>query len=882
MKFVNLSLVLFGFLCFNLGCQSLSKSSQSQGRNESDLTWELAKERKARLSEVKYHLAVVLNETELNFTGNNRIQFQLSDASKSLRLDFFEGSVSSLKVNGEAIDLSAKKTYWIDLPAKNLKVGANVVEVRYTAAYSREGAGLHRFQDPETKEVFLYSQFETYDANRFFPCFDQPDLRSIMNLKVEAPATWQVITSTAESEVIEAGANRKAWTFPPTDPLSTYIFSLHAGPYKIWKDSYQGLSLRIFARPSMAKYVDSQEWFKITKQGLKFFNSYFGVKYPFQKYDQLFVPEFNAGAMENVGAVTFSERFLKRAARTRNDRRGAASVILHEMAHMWFGNLVTMAWWNDLWLNESFASYMAALALTEATEYKESWQDFFGQKTWAYWEDGLVTTHPIESNVTRVKEAFATFDGITYGKGASVLKQLAYYMGAKPFRKGIQQYIKTHSYKNTEQKDFIAALQTQTTKDLNVWATVWLQQSGTDRLTANWTCEGDKLSRIKLLTTPSAGAKFRPQSVDVGLFKLENGKLQTLQSLRAEITGPETELSGNWKCPSFVYPNFNDYGYLAVNLDPQSLKFARANLMAINDTHLRQMVWDDLWQMVRSGNMPLREYVSIVNEQFNKETDMLILNSLTSTVSGAGRNNIIGYWPDANPHSTSARLSFIQKTEQDFLNRFKRAKAGSDEQKFWFDQFIEVARSDLALKQLKEWLNQDNVGPGFPLDLDRRWNIARQIARFEGESAKNQIEQMKAKDTSDRGVRQAYASEAIQPVASVKQKWMESLTQSKLPFSFEEARSVLGAIFPYEQAHLAKPFEEKFYSFVKANAKIENENFLRTFASRLSPVSCEAARSNRLKKFVAQYELAPTVTKALKVNVQEDERCQMIRLKSEL
>ena len=428
--------------CKATGPKGTSEATAPSSIENSDLTWTEAKARSARVKNVAYDLHLRLVENQETFSGTMALTFDLTDHNSTLRLDFHEGSVSQLTVNGQEIPTTVKKKFWLEIPAAALQKGSNSVLVKYAQDYSKQGQGLHRFVDPQTKEVFLYSQFETFDANRFMPCFDQPDLKATLALTVEAPAKWEIITTTPEVSVTKQGLSR-LWKFAKTPALSTYLFSLHAGPYKIWRDRFEDIPLRLFARPSMAKYVRAQEWFTITKQGLRFFNNYFAFPYPFKKYDQLFVPEFNAGAMENVGAVTFSENYLKRSEVTREQRRSAASVLLHEMAHMWFGDIVTMRWWNDLWLNESFATMMAALSLHEATEFKEAWQDFFADdKSWAYWEDGLLTTHPIEAPVATVKQAFATFDGITYGKGAAVMKQLRAYITPEAFKAGVQDYFK--------------------------------------------------------------------------------------------------------------------------------------------------------------------------------------------------------------------------------------------------------------------------------------------------------------------------------------------------------------------------------------------------------------------------------------------------------
>lgn len=867
-----------------VACSSTGKKDSAKaggaGTESSDLTWAQAKARSKRVSNVAYETRVLLNETDDKFKGQQKITFDLSDPGSDLRIDNYEGEVTSLKVNGLALATSAKKKYWIDLPAASLKEGPNTVEIDYVQAYSRQGQGLHRFQDPQTKEVFLYSQFETFDANRFMPCFDQPDLKATWVLEVEAPVKWEVITTSAETSVVKTG-NRRLWKFEKSPRISTYIFSLHAGPYKVWTDKYEDIPLKIYARPSLAKYVRAQEWFKVTKQGLRFFNSYFAMPYPFKKYDQLFVPEFNAGAMENVGAVTFSESFLQRSEVTREQRRSAASVLLHEMAHMWFGNIVTMTWWNDLWLNESFATAMAAVSMHEATEFKEAWQDFFADdKGWAYWEDSLVTTHPIEAPVENVKQAFATFDGITYGKGASVIKQLRAYMTPDAFKKGMQDYFKNNAYKNAELKDFIAALQTHTQRDLSHWADRWLRQYGTDKLAAKWTCAGDTLSEIELITTPTAGMKFRPQTVTVGMFKEKSGQIRESKALRVDLQSEKQVVTGSWVCPDFIYPNYNDDGYLSASLDPKTLQFVKANLSRIPDNFLRTMLWHDVWQMVRNTEMPLKDYVKIVEQHFSPEKDTILLTKIVQTIAGrrGEEATVLHYWPDT-PAAQDEKAKFVGSMERQFMSRFRSSKAGSDAQKFWFDQYVKIGRSAEALTQIAKWAEMPKVGPGFPLDVDRQWNAVRTLSRYQHTEAPRLLEMMKKKDSSDRGQRQALAAEAIQPDLGVKQKWVGTLAQPKPALPFAQARAVLGSLFPVEQANLAQRFENDFYTYLKANGTSEDEIYVESFADAAAPLNCKEESSARLKTFLREEneKFSPSIVKSLKVSVEEDERCQRVR-----
>lgn len=869
-----------------LSCQSLSKKETPASDETSNLTWSEARVRKERLQDVKYTLAVELDETSEQFQGRSRIEFQLKDASRPLRVDFYEGQVAKIVLNGQALEPAAvKRRYTLELPAASLMSGANVLEVDYAQAYSRQGQGLHRFVDPEDKKVFLYSQFETFDANRFMPCFDQPDLRAPLALTVTAPSSWHVVTTTPEMRKdVEGGKTR--WIFETTPPLATYLYSLHAGPYKVWTDRFNGIPLRLFARPSLARYVEPRDWFTFTKQGLGFYGEYFQIPYPFKKYDQLIVPEFNAGAMENPGAITFSEWFVSRSAPTREQRRNLASVLLHEMAHIWFGDLVTMAWWNDLWLNESFATSMSALAMNDATEFKEEWQDFFaGSKRGAYWQDDLAATHPIEAPVNDVKAAFANFDAITYGKGAAVLKQLQAYMKPENFRDGLRVYLKRHSYGNATLKDFIQALQERTEKDLSLWADRWLRQSGVDTVQAQWTCEKGRLREIRLRTTPSAGAAFRPQVVVVGLYKERAGRVDETYALRADLQSPEQTLSGDWACPEFVYPNAHDHGYLHVKMDARDLDFVKDHLYQMSDTLARTMVWHDLWRQVRESQLPLQNYVRIADAHFPPESDEILLRQIVSTLIGrwSEKDSVLAYWPTGNVASEAARGAFIARMEKIFLAKMTAAKAGSDDQKFWFDSYVRLARTPEGLKQLAQWFPRKEIAPGLPLDPDRRWGLLSQLQRYGHPKAGAYLASLRKQDDSDRGKKNALSVEAVKPDPEVKRKWVGVLGQEKPAISAADARAVAYSLFPLEQKDLLTPFIGAYYEYLKKFARADDEIYVGTFASALNPLRCRKDEWQRLHDFVAgEKDMMPTLKKNLDISLEEDRRCQKIRAASSL
>lgn len=896
--FVLGMLGLFNFAV--VGCSSTSKTASVSLPPEmtSDLSKEEAIDRHERVSQVKYDLTVDLiagasKEKDARYAGELEIRFQLKNATRNLRLDFFEGEVVSLLANGKPVPASQKKKYWIDLPAASLVEGANTLKISYTQAYSRAGEGLHRFIDPADGRIYLHTHFEPYDANRFLPCFDQPDLRSVLTLKVKAPKSWVVVTGGHEIKTTLTG-DARVWEFAATPEISTYLFSLYAGSYAMVKDVYvradkSQVPLRLYVRESLKKYLKHKDWFKNTKDGLAYFENYFGVRYPFSKLDQLVAPEFNAGGMENVAAITYTEWMLPRSAVTRKNRRELASLQLHEIAHMWFGDLVTMKWWNDLWLNESFATYMASLSLAEATEFKESWQTFAAStKSRAYVEDVMVTTHPIEASITRVKEAITNFDAITYNKGASVLKQLNYYMTSDDFRSGVREYFKTYAYQNTTLAQFIGSLQTKTKKDLGRWADRWLRQSGPDLVSASWSCDKDRLKSVDVRLTTAPGRLARPQSVEIGFYKTNGGKLLTANRLRADFEGEgadqTVQLKGDWACPDFVYPNHADHGYVLVKLDATSLGFLASGLSKIDDLMTRTQVWNDLWRMVRETEISLKTYVDIVAKNFSAEKDEVILQQVLSTILSP-RGSILSYWPTESS-SKAERAKFVLQMEQEFLKRLGASVSGSDEEKIWYGAYVGLAETPSALDQLYKWYMAGRVSKNFPLDLDRAWGISGQLSRYRHPKAASVVAEMKKKDPTDRGAKSAMAAEASIPSSDVKQKWVQEFTKTApnaMKFSLEELRAVSFSLFPLEQQELKLGFSKDFFGYLEKHRSSEEQSRVGTVLASLVPLVCENAESSRLKEKVNQYsDINPSFKKRFLMGLDEDERCQRIRARSSL
>ncbi|MFT5132725.1 MAG: aminopeptidase N, partial [Gammaproteobacteria bacterium] len=713
--------------CSDKAADEKPQQAQSFKRAEvSYLNEDYARLRSRQVSKVDYNLSFSLSGDAPDFEGSAEITFDLLNTNQALTVDFNEGAVKEVSLNGKAVDFKYNN-WFITIERSALSTGPQILNIEFTHPYSKTGSGLYRFTDPEDNKIYIYSDLEPYDANRIFPSFDQPDLKASYDVQVEAPADWLVVTARRESEIINKGA-RKLWDFPPSDKFSTYIFSLHAGPYKVWEADAGDIPLRLMARQSLAEYVNEEEWFEISRQGLEYFGNYYEIKYPFHKYDQLIVPDFNSGAMENVAAVTFSESFIRRGAYTIEERERIAYVILHEMAHMWFGDLVTMDWWNGLWLNESFATYMGYLALTESTIFTQAWHSFYSRtKLWAYDTDEQVTNHPIELPVDNTESGFANFDGITYGKGASVLKQLSYLIDPEVFRQGVSQYLKDKSYQNSELNDFMSSIASAADRDLGEWTRQWLYTKGTNKIISNYQCEDGKISSMQMLqTSEENNPELREHRLMLGMYQQdENQGMNLLAAVPVIIKGASTdvaELSG-LDCPDFVYPNHDDWAFVKVDLPEREVKLLKANINGFSDPLMRSMLWRNLWEAVRDAKLSLIDYADIVLANIAGETNLKTLSQVTGTIS-----DTIAYLYLFDLEENSSRDWYRDRFEAVAWDKLQSYQKQIDLQKIWFDHYVSIVHSAEGLGKLKAQLNGELDVEGLVLDQDRRWGLVQRLS----------------------------------------------------------------------------------------------------------------------------------------------------------
>ena len=853
-------------------------AAQSPRAENAFLSQQDAAARSARVSNVDYALEFTLTG-QPSFSGVTTATFDLSDNSAPLTIDLDKATVKSVSVNGKSVD--AKYNNWfVTIAAADLKQGRNTVVIAYERLHSTNGEGLHRMVDPVDGRVYTYSHFEPAAAHQMFAVFDQPDLKATYQVTATAPADWQVVSTTRETSIQDAAAKdgAKRWIFPKSKKLSPYNFSLHAGPYKVWEDKSGKYPMRLLARQSVASQVTPEDWFRYTKDGLAFFDNYFGIPYQFEKYDQLLVPDFLYGAMENAGAITFAEGgFLHKAKMTDAQRQSLASVIMHEMAHQWFGDLVTMKWWNGLWLNESFASFMGTLATAEATEFKDAWQHFYSTgKQAAYAQDQKSNTHPIEVPVPSTANAFDNIDAITYSKGASTLIQLRHLLGAEVFRKGVHNYLTRYSYQNAKLDDFIGSLGEAAGRDLSGWTKQWLYEPGVNTIAANFTCANGKIKTFSLQQTAPSKAlpTLREQRVQVATFKVEGDKFTSLQTVPVTYAGATTRVPAlvGSACPDMAYPNYQDWGFVKVQLDKRSFATARASLARVEDPLLRTMLWQSLWDGVRDGKLPLNEFIKTALANAPLEKDYTLLGDVLGKVGTAN------FYLDA----MGLRSAWAQQTRAELeamaWNGVLANKGNDNFQRRWFNTYLGLASTPAALDRLAGILAGTVTVDGLDLNQDLRWSIIGRLNRYDRAGALALVEQEAQRDKSDSGQAAALAATVVRPDAKLKAEWLGTVEdlQTKLPFS--KIRTAMHSLYPAEQAALAEQTAAQRLAKLPAIDKAAGPVYMRSYAGALIPTNCTPASVKRLTQAAAQMkDLSAGTRRALLDAQQEDQRCVTIR-----
>jgi aminopeptidase N len=783
-----------------------------------NLSRDEARERAALLSVDGYEVSLDVRSAVGDHAGDGprtfrsvtTIRFRCAEPGASSFADLIAPSVTAVSLNGRDLDPSevfdGSRILLEDLAADNELI------VDAQCAYSRTGEGLHRFVDPEDGEVYLYTQYEPADARRVFANFEQPDLKAPFRFEVRAPEEWTVWSN---------GAGERAdgvWRFAETKPISTYITCVVAGPYHYVTDSYErvfedGTRLEIplgaMCRKGLAPYFDADDVFLVTKQGLDFFHDHFDYPYPFGKYDQAFVPEYNLGAMENPGLVTFREEFIFRGKVTQASYEGRANVILHEMAHMWFGDLVTMEWWDDLWLKESFADFMGAFSLVGATRFKDGWITFANRrKAWAYRADQLPSTHPITADIRDLQDAKLNFDGITYAKGASVLKQLVAYVGQDAFLEGARRYFKRHAYGNTRLGDLLSVLEETSGRDMGAWARSWLQTAGVNSLTPQVLLDGE--GRIAELAVVQEAAEshpeLRPHRVAVGLYRrTAAGALERYTQVETDVDGPRTvvaELAGA-EAPELVLVNDDDLTYCKTRFDETSLATLRAHLGAVTDPLARALCWSALWNMTRDALLPARDFVDLVLRFAGRESDIGVLQMLHAWANSA----LVHYAAPAWREEGERLLA------EGALRELRAAGPGSEHQLAWARFFATTASGSGDLELLRGLLDGTEKVDGLEVDQELRWAFLEPLAAHGVIDGSVLVAELARDDTAS-GKRHQVRCLAARPSEVVKaQAWAQVVESDALSNALVEA-TISGFAQPSQRALLA-PYAGKYFEAIE-------------------------------------------------------------------
>ncbi len=819
-------------------------------------------ERSTKISNVSYRVDLDLTgvgepDPASTFRSTTTVDFS-SEPNASSWIDLIADSVDSIELNGEAIDpataFDGARILLSSLDEiNNLTIVAN-------CTYMRSGEGLHRFIDPVDRETYLYTQFEVADSRRMYACFEQPDLKATWQLTVTGPAHWQVISNSPTPDPIRAGDASNTWRFEPTPRISTYITALVAGAFHVVRDSYTGphgtYPLGVYCRASLAEYLDADDIFLLTKQGFEFYEKAFDFGYPFAKYDQLFVPEFNAGAMENAGCVTFLEDLVFRSRVTNAAYEQRANTILHELAHMWFGDLVTMSWWDDLWLNESFAEYASHFANVSATRFTDAWTTFLNQrKAWAYRQDQLPSTHPIAADMVDLDAVRVNFDGITYAKGAAALRQLVAWVGEEEFFDGIRQYFKTHQWGNTRLSDLLDALSAASGRDLNEWAKQWLQTSGVNLLRPVVTVNADNTyASVRIEQEPPSqpdgvAPTLRAHRVAVGLYDRTNGSLARRHRVELDLTGTGVDIPELVGVPAadLLLVNDDDLTFAKIRLDDASLATAVEAIGEFTESLPRALVWGAAWDMTRDAEMSTGAYLKLALSGIPNEDDVGVVQQVLRQLRAA----IELYADHANRPVYQVELGAALR------GWLTDAAPGSDHQVAFARSFAAVATSEADLDLIAGLLDGSETIEGLVIDTDMRWSLLERLVIL-ARAGDAEIDAEVERDNTATGHRHAQLVRSARPTVEAKAAaWDQALNDADLANHLLAA--TIGGIMISEQRELLRPHVSQYFDSITSTWANRTPEMAQQIVAGLYPaLLVEAETITRTEDFLKHTpELAP-------------------------
>ncbi len=785
-----------------------------------------AEERKSVISApIHYTVKLDLTRGAKDFGSESTITFNAQPGSTSF-LDLIAQEVTEVVLNGESLDVAE---VFADnrIELKNLKE-TNEVTVKAMCQYSNTGEGLHRSVDPSDGNIYLYSQFEVPDARRVYAVFDQPDLKAVFDFSVLAAKSWIVTSnmpavSVSDNETVTEdgtlGSHEaetcKLWVFDSTPVMSSYLTAICAGPYAQWHTEYANedgrtVPMAMYCRQALASAFekDVDYLFDITKKGFAFYAKTWGVPYPYAKYDQIYVPEYNAGAMENIGMVTIRDQYVFESKVTDAYAERRVVTVLHELAHMWFGDYVTMKWWNDLWLNESFAEFTSTLATAEATDWKDAWATFSsGEKSWALRQDQLSTTHPIVAPINDLNDTYVNFDGITYAKGASVLKQLVFYVGREKFFKGINNYLNKHAYSNATLADLLTELELTSGRDLKSWSAQWLEQAGINTIATE--VEENEDGTIKQLTLKqSASAEYpvlRSHRLAIGFYNEdpETGDIVRTDRFELDVDGETTvvEQAAGKTRPSLILVNDDDLTYTKLRFDEKSLKFAAENLYRFSDALARSVIWLAFWDMTRDGELPAKQFIETSLAALATEHESTTFRYALAQISTTA-------WHYTAPND---RAEVVEHVAAELFKLSNNAEAGSDEQFQLITAYLGYGEpgDEAFVANAKGLLDGSVVLDGLAIDNNFRWTIINALSTINAIGQEEIDAELAKRDTTENR-EFALGARAVAGTAEAKAwAWNEALNNGELTNMQLEA--VAGGFASTPRADLAEPYAEKYF-----------------------------------------------------------------------
>ena len=775
-----------------------------------------ATDRSATVHTRSYDVTLDLTRGETVFGSSTTVRFTSTPGSSTF-IDLIAPVVRSISLNGRALDPA--EVYADSRITLTGLAADNELVVVADCAYMHTGEGLHRFTDPADGETYLYSQFEVPDSRRVFAVFEQPDLKASFTFTVTTPSSWTVLSNSptpepTPTEDSDGSGDAHTFAFAPTEPMSSYVTAIVAGPYVGATDEYvasdgRTVPLGVYCRKSLVEHMDSAEILDLTKRGFAYYEDLFATPYAFTKYDQIFVPEFNAGAMENAGCVTHRDDYIfrSRPVEARVERR--AVTILHELAHMWFGDMVTMTWWNDLWLNESFAEFTSTLATAEITRWDQAWTTFQTlEKSWAYNQDQLSSTHPVAAEINDLHDVEVNFDGITYAKGASVLAALVGYVGRENFFAGIQRYLAAHAYSNAELGDLLRELEAVSGRDLSSWTRLWLQEAGVTTLRLEVVTDADGVitqAAVRQEIPADSPASLRPHRVAIGSYsptgRGADTHLERTNRIELDVDGELTqvpELVGAKRADVLVL-NDDDLTYAKVRLDDESLSHGLTNIETFAESLPRSIVLASAWDMVRDGELAASHFLNAALQALDVEEHSSVIQGLLGRITTC----LSAFLPPA------VRRDLAPGTADRLLELARAAQAGSDKQLQLVRAVAAHAVTGEQLDVVAGFLEGTSALEGLDVDQDLRWDLLTGLVAA-GRFGEERIHAEETRDRTTTGRERAAEARAAIPTPEAKKAtWRALVDDSSMP-NETQVRVLRGLTSVERRPDLLVPFVSEY------------------------------------------------------------------------